>query len=216
MRSFRVSPQATALRLVLNNGAGSADVARRHGNLGRLIQSWNRFILQQIHTDTETRDENEDDETRRKRQLSECSGQSASSAASSGEQSLAQKFFETRQRVSTRFKSGHVNVSYSSQFLINIDWHPWHASAKSSDSWKSKRLDFAEIIKKSIWSEMHTKSWCDEAGSYQNGSQTRQPLNLPEILGLKFFFRFLFKLIFISFELSFGINTRRRFVACAN
>ena len=85
LRSFRVSPQATALRLVLNNGAGSADVARRHGNLGRLIQSWNRFILQQIHTDTETRDENEDDETRRKRQLSECSGQSASSAASSGE-----------------------------------------------------------------------------------------------------------------------------------
>ena len=105
-------PKATALRLVLNNGAGSADVARRHGNLGRLIQSWNRFILQQIHTDTETRDENEDDESRRKRQLSECSGQSAGSIGGEG-QSLAQKFFETRQRVSTRFKSGHLNVSYS-------------------------------------------------------------------------------------------------------
>lgn len=63
LRSFRVSPQATALRLVLNNGAGSADVARRHGNLGRLIQSWNRFMLQQIHTDTEKReDEHENDE----------------------------------------------------------------------------------------------------------------------------------------------------------
>lgn len=73
-------------------------------------------------------------------------------------------------------------IIFQSQFLINIDWHPWHA-AKTSESWKTKRLDFAEVIKKSIWSEMHTKSWCDEAGSYQNGSQTRQPLNLPEILG---------------------------------
>ena len=113
LRSFRVSPQATALRLVLNNGAGSADVARRHGNLGRLIQSWNRFILQQIHADTEFRDENEDEETRRKRQLSECSGQSAGSVGETA--SLAQRFFETRQRVSTRFKSGHHAVSYSSQ-----------------------------------------------------------------------------------------------------
>ena len=66
LRSFRVSPEATALRLVLNNGAGSADVARRHGNLGRLIQSWNRFMLQQIHTDTEKREPDEEDRRIRK------------------------------------------------------------------------------------------------------------------------------------------------------
>ena len=30
---------------------------------------------------------------------------------------------------------------------------------------------------------MHTKSWCEEASAYQNGNQTRQPLNLPEVLG---------------------------------
>ena len=120
---------------------------------------------------------------RRQRQISECSGQSGGSITELAQRSLAQKFFETRQKVSTKFKSGHINVSYSSQFLINIDWHPWHQNKNAADSWKSNRLDFAEIIKKSIWSEMHTKSWCDEAGSYQNGNQTRQPLNLPEILG---------------------------------
>ena len=64
-------------------------------------------------------DENEDDETRRKRQLSECSGQSAGSVGGENHTlSLAQKFFETRQKVSTRFKSGHVNVSYS-RLIIN-------------------------------------------------------------------------------------------------
>ena len=120
---------------------------------------------------------------RRNRQLSECSGQSTGSTGEIAQKSLAQKFFETRQRVSTKFKSGHVNISYSSQFLINIDWHPWHQNKNVTENWKTNRLDFAEIIKKSIWSEMHTKSWCDEAGSYQNGNQTRQPLNLPEILG---------------------------------
>lgn len=129
-------------------------MARRHGNLGRLIQSWNRYILQQIHTDTEVRDENEDAETRRERQISECSGQSASSGHDFIP-SLAQKFFETRRKVSTKFKSGHVNISYASEFIIDIDWHPWHA--KNSENWKHTRVDFAEIVKKSIWSEMHTK-----------------------------------------------------------
>ena len=38
------------------------------------------------------------------------------------------------------------------------------------------------MIKKSIWSEMYTKSWCEETGTYQMGQQTRQPLNLPDIL----------------------------------
>ena len=29
---------------------------------------------------------------------------------------------------------------------------------------------------------MYTKSWCEETGTYQMGQQTRQPLNLPDIL----------------------------------
>lgn len=98
--------------------------------------------------------------------------------------SLAQKFFETRFRVTTKFKSGHTSTTYSSSFLFNIDWHHWINNSIVEETWKTQRLTFADIIKKSIWSEMYTKSWCEDTGSYQMGQQTRLPLNLPDILVL--------------------------------
>jgi len=101
LRSFRVSPQATALRLVLTNGAGSADVAR-HGNLGRLIQSWNRFILQQIHTDTSKGNQTDLDESERQENRSRKSSESTSTdfnpSPDAEKASLVQRFFETRQK----------------------------------------------------------------------------------------------------------------------
>jgi len=46
LRAFRTIPEAAALGLIL----GESDDDRRKSNLARLIQSWNRFIIQQVDT----------------------------------------------------------------------------------------------------------------------------------------------------------------------
>ena len=45
LRAFRTIPEASALGLVLNDHEESMGKQ----NLPRLIQSWSRFIMQQIH-----------------------------------------------------------------------------------------------------------------------------------------------------------------------
>ncbi|ELU03678.1 hypothetical protein CAPTEDRAFT_225482 [Capitella teleta] len=47
LRAFRTIPEASALSLVLND----AEESMGKVNLRRLIQNWNRFLLQQIHTE---------------------------------------------------------------------------------------------------------------------------------------------------------------------
>ncbi|KAH8009972.1 hypothetical protein HPB51_023028 [Rhipicephalus microplus] len=48
LRAFRTIPEASALGLLLSD----SDDARKKVNFPRLVQSWTRFVLQQIHSET--------------------------------------------------------------------------------------------------------------------------------------------------------------------
>lgn len=49
LRAFRTIPEASALGLIL----ADSDEQTGKAKLGRLIQSWNRFILTQLHQETQ-------------------------------------------------------------------------------------------------------------------------------------------------------------------
>lgn len=49
LRAFRTIPEASALGLIL----ADSDEQTGKAKLGRLIQSWNRFILAQLHQETQ-------------------------------------------------------------------------------------------------------------------------------------------------------------------
>uniref|UniRef100_A0A8C7FUN3 Poly(A) specific ribonuclease subunit PAN2 n=1 Tax=Oncorhynchus kisutch TaxID=8019 RepID=A0A8C7FUN3_ONCKI len=77
LRAFRTIPEASALGLILADSDEQTGKAR----LGRLIQSWNRFILTQLHQ-----------ETQEQQGLQAYRGASSSALGSSGESVIGRQF----------------------------------------------------------------------------------------------------------------------------
>ncbi|KAH7962995.1 hypothetical protein HPB52_019138 [Rhipicephalus sanguineus] len=68
LRAFRTIPEASALGLLLSD----SDDARKKVNFPRLVQSWTRFVLQQIHSETP---EVQDDEMQKTEKAGEMGSQ---------------------------------------------------------------------------------------------------------------------------------------------
>ncbi|TKS76690.1 PAB-dependent poly(A)-specific ribonuclease subunit PAN2 [Collichthys lucidus] len=160
LRAFRTIPEASALGLILADSDEQTGKAR----LGRLIQSWNRFILTQLHQETQ---EQEGPQAYR--------GASSSSLGSSGESAIG-KLFGCEVENSSLCRCGKETVRSSLTLLFTM-----HYSEQSSQE-KTKEYDFAEILKKSICLEQSTQAWCENCEKYQPTVQTRNIRCLPDVL----------------------------------
>ncbi|XP_024915310.1 PAN2-PAN3 deadenylation complex catalytic subunit PAN2 isoform X2 [Cynoglossus semilaevis] len=161
LRAFRTIPEASALGLILADSDEQTGKAR----LGRLIQSWNRFILTQLHQETQ---EQEGPQAYR--------GASSSSLGSSGE-SVIGKLFGCEVENSSLCRCGKETVRSSLTLLFNM-----HYPEQNSQEKTVKEYDFAEILKKSICLEQSTQAWCENCEKYQPTVQTRNIRCLPDVL----------------------------------
>ncbi|KAK7801249.1 hypothetical protein U0070_025738, partial [Myodes glareolus] len=142
LRAFRTIPEASALGLIL----ADSDEASGKGNLARLIQRWNRFILTQLHQDMQ---ELEVPQAYR--------GAGGSSFCSSGDSVIGQLFSCEMENCSL-CRCGSETVRASSTLLFTLSYPEDKAG---------KNYDFAHILKRSICLEQNTQAWCDSCEKYQ-------------------------------------------------
>uniref|UniRef100_A0A8C8GIU8 PAN2-PAN3 deadenylation complex catalytic subunit PAN2 n=1 Tax=Oncorhynchus tshawytscha TaxID=74940 RepID=A0A8C8GIU8_ONCTS len=158
LRAFRTIPEASALGLILADSDEQTGKAR----LGRLIQSWNRFILTQLHQETQ---EQEGPQAYR--------GASSSALGSSGESVIGRQF-GCEVENSSLCRCGKETVRSSLTLLFTM-----HYPEQNSLDKTIKEYDFAEILKKSICLEQSTQAWCENCEKYQ-------PTGLVNTEGLTF------------------------------
>ncbi|KAK2825541.1 hypothetical protein Q7C36_019468 [Tachysurus vachellii] len=159
LRAFRTIPEASALGLILADSDEQTGKAR----LGHLIQSWNCFILTQLHQETQ---EQEGPQAYRG---------TSSTLGSSGE-SVIGRLFGCEVENSSLCRCGKETVRSSLTLLFTM-----HYPEQSSIE-KVPEYDFAEILKKSICLEQSTQAWCENCEKYQPTVQTRNIRCLPDVL----------------------------------
>ncbi|NXI05928.1 PAN2 protein, partial [Pachycephala philippinensis] len=159
LRAFRTIPEASALGLIL----ADSDEATGKVNLGRLIQSWNRFILTQLHQETQ---EQEGPQAYR--------GAGSSSFGSSGDSVIGQ-LFSCEMENCSMCRCGKETVRVSSTLLFTLSY------PESSEK-PAKDYEFAQILKRSICLEQNTQAWCENCEKYQPTVQTRNIRCLPDVL----------------------------------
>ncbi|ETE73882.1 PAB-dependent poly(A)-specific ribonuclease subunit 2, partial [Ophiophagus hannah] len=158
LRAFRTIPEAAALGLIL----ADSDEATGKVNLGRLIQSWNRFILTQLHQETQ---EQEGPQAYR--------GIGSSNFGSSGESVIGQ-LFSCEVENCSMCRCGKETVRVSSTLLFTLSY------PENND--KIMDYEFAQILKRSICLEQNTQAWCENCEKYQPTVQTRNIRCLPDVL----------------------------------
>ncbi|MGH0123157.1 UNVERIFIED_CONTAM: hypothetical protein FKN15_078252 [Acipenser sinensis] len=161
LRAFRTIPEASALGLIL----ADSDEQTGKVNLGRLIQSWNRFILTHLHQETQ---EQEGPQAYR--------GVSNSAFGSSGE-SVIGRLFGCEVENSSTCRCGKETVRSSLTLLFTIHYPDLSTADKII-----KEYDFSEILKRSICLEQNTQAWCENCEKYQPTVQTRNIRCLPDVL----------------------------------
>ncbi|XP_008935972.1 PREDICTED: PAB-dependent poly(A)-specific ribonuclease subunit PAN2-like, partial [Merops nubicus] len=159
LRAFRTIPEASALGLIL----ADSDEATGKVNLGRLIQSWNRFILTQLHQETQ---EQEGPQAYR--------GAGTSSFGSSGGSVIGQ-LFSCEMENCSMCRCGKETVRVSSTLLFTLSY-------PESTEKPVKDYEFAQILKRSICLEQNTQAWCENCEKYQPTVQTRNIRCLPDVL----------------------------------
>ncbi|XP_072105007.1 PAN2-PAN3 deadenylation complex catalytic subunit PAN2 isoform X3 [Mobula birostris] len=161
LRAFRTIPEASALGLIL----ADSDEATGKVNLGRLIQSWNRFILTQLHQETQ---EQEGPQAYR--------SVMGSTFGSSGE-SVIGKLFGCEVENCSTCRCGKETVRVSSSLLFTLQYPDINIVDKTM-----RQYEFAEVLKRSICLEQNTQAWCENCEKYQPTIQTRNIRCLPDVL----------------------------------
>ncbi|CAH2224335.1 PAN2-PAN3 deadenylation complex catalytic subunit PAN2 isoform X1 [Pelobates cultripes] len=161
LRAFRTIPEAAALGLIL----ADSDEATGKTNIGRLIQSWCRFLFTQLHQETQ---ELEGPQAYR--------GAGSSSSFTSTGGSVIGQLFGCEVENCSMCRCGTDTVRVATTLLFTLSY-PDIKSDKPPQNY-----EFVEVLRRSICSEQNTQAWCDNCEKYQPSVQTRNIRRLPDVL----------------------------------
>lgn len=193
LRAFRTVPEVSALSLVL--GDPHIEIQGK-SDLCTLVQSWNRFILHQIHVElVETRKKKEEKQNHKKpfiykdSDFPKISGNERKK--STGTMNEVEKFedekqeeesdishlFGTKQlQINTCLKCSNVMKKQSISLACNLIY-PTNELEK--EDWS-----FCEILTKSLCPQQTTPAWCDYCTKFIPTSQQRILQSLPKLLAI--------------------------------
>ncbi|XP_076240982.1 PAN2-PAN3 deadenylation complex catalytic subunit PAN2 isoform X3 [Calliopsis andreniformis] len=165
LRAFRTVPEAAALGLILSD---LHPEAKRKTNLIRLIQSWNRFILHQIHYEIL--------ETRKRQQEEEEAARLKSGPKCPPFVYNEQDFPAILQDIGSRYRS-HDEERKKRRKQEEDGKYMWITS-------KAEEVPFTSVLARSLRPKKITPAWCDSCQKFTSTLQSRQLTTLPQILAL--------------------------------
>ncbi|XP_054716046.1 PAN2-PAN3 deadenylation complex catalytic subunit PAN2-like [Uloborus diversus] len=157
LRAFRTIPEASAHGLIVND----LNESKKRGNLPTLVQSWTRFMLQQLHTETlEVNDH-----------LHEENNSENSSIMS---QLFGAKLFNCNS-CRCRSETCQETTTLLTQLL--------YPDCRSADK-ANFQYSFMDIVQRSLSVRQHITAWCDNCSRFTSMIQTKFLKSLPDILVL--------------------------------
>uniref|UniRef100_T1JEQ0 PAN2-PAN3 deadenylation complex catalytic subunit PAN2 n=1 Tax=Strigamia maritima TaxID=126957 RepID=T1JEQ0_STRMM len=166
LRAFRTIPEASALGLILSE----SDESKKKLNLIRLIQSWNIFILQQLHAETmEINEENSKE------------NEQISGGFDSSHHSFISRLIGTEYFTCNKCRCGNEEKIDSTTILFSLAYPNPEVMSPGKPP---PNYTFSDILKRSLCLEQVTQAWCEKCEKYQPTTQARRLKNLPDILSI--------------------------------
>ncbi|CAH1129083.1 unnamed protein product [Ceutorhynchus assimilis] len=193
LRAFRTVPEASALSLILSD---LAPEAKHKTDLGALIQSWNRFMLHQMHLElNETRKRNEEKKGRNYKPFiykeidfpaiskERTRKHSAAEVSNEIEEERREDVSDISQIFGIKQMHKHSclkcaeDVNKGSILLACNLVYP--TSEPERDEWT-----FCDILRRSLCPQQTTPAWCDGCARFTPTSQSRVIESLPKVLSI--------------------------------
>ncbi|XP_022916224.1 PAN2-PAN3 deadenylation complex catalytic subunit PAN2 isoform X2 [Onthophagus taurus] len=195
LRAFRTVPEASALGLILSD---LHPEAKSKIDIGALIQSWNRFILHQMHVELlETKKKKEEGRLIRKPfvyketdfpsilgssdrkripQAQDVPVAKLEEEKREDESEISQLFGTKQLHINSCLKCGY-EVRKESRLLACNLMYP--TNEPDRDEWS-----FCDILTRSLNPRQTTPAWCDKCSKFTPTSQARIIQSLPKLLAI--------------------------------
>ncbi|XP_044758606.1 PAN2-PAN3 deadenylation complex catalytic subunit PAN2 [Coccinella septempunctata] len=191
LRAFRTVPEASALSLILSDLHAEA---KSKVDLCALIQSWNRFMLHQMHVELiENKKKKEERKATRKpfvyreTDFPKISNERKRSNGGISEIKIEEEKREEESEISNLFGTKQLQINKclkcsntvkkeSMSLACNLNYPTYEPER---DEWS-----FCDILKRSLCPQQTTPAWCDYCGKFTPTTQRRILQSLPKLLAI--------------------------------
>ncbi|KAJ3054186.1 poly(A)-specific ribonuclease [Rhizophlyctis rosea] len=165
LRAFSNIPQANALGLFEPDLSSSSGIS-----YSALIQSFNRFILEQIHQEYGAD--------------SKVPFIRADAESPPTQNTLVQQLFGLPTQSVSRCHTCHVEIARESiPFVLDLTY-PRKTAGSKTPPLKDVKPRFVELLEHSIERESFTKAWCQKCNRYQPTTQSKHLTQTPNVLNI--------------------------------